>query len=106
MFININMKTYDVIIIGMGASGMLAAARAIKNGHNVAIVDMGSKPGRKVAVSGGGRCNFTNMAAAPERYFGKNRNKKEIHGFRRISYPQNPQIFSTVENFLWKTGKG
>lgn len=67
------MKRYDVIIIGAGASGLFAAAYAIKHGHTVAIVDMGDSPARKVAVSGGGRCNFTNIAASPEYYFGKNK---------------------------------
>ena len=68
------MKTYDVIILGGGASGLFAAACTVKRGFSVAIIDMGDKPARKVAVSGGGRCNFTNMAASPERYFGKNKN--------------------------------
>ena len=68
------MKKYDVIIIGAGASGLFAGAYATLRGHNVAIVDMGDSPARKVAVSGGGRCNFTNMAATSERYFGKNKN--------------------------------
>ena len=66
------MKSYDVIILGAGASGLFAGAHAIKRGCSVAIIDMGNSPARKVAASGGGRCNFTNMAATPERYFGKN----------------------------------
>ena len=68
------MKTYDVIILGAGASGLFTGACAVRHGHNVAILDMGDKPARKVAVSGGGRCNFTNLAAATERYFGMNKN--------------------------------
>lgn len=66
------MKKYDVIIIGAGASGLFTAACAERNGKSVAIIDMGNTPARKVAVSGGGRCNFTNMTASAERYFGKN----------------------------------
>ena len=66
------MKKYDVIIVGAGASGLFAAAYAEHNGKRVAIIDMGNTPARKVAVSGGGRCNFTNNAASVERYFGKN----------------------------------
>ena len=58
------MKQYDVIIIGAGASGLFAGATAIQNGHTVAIIDMGATPARKVAVSGGGRCNFTNIISA------------------------------------------
>ena len=68
------MRTYDVVIIGAGAAGLFAAAQATKRGHNVAIIDMGDAPARKVAASGGGRCNFTNMVATPERYFGNNKN--------------------------------
>ena len=68
------MKTYDVIILGGGASGLFATACAVKRGFSVAIIDMGDKLARKVAVSGGGRCNFTNTAVAPDCYFGKNTN--------------------------------
>ena len=67
------MRNYDVIIIGAGAAGIFAASYAIKRGHTVAIIDMGDTPARKVAASGGGRCNFTNIAANYERYFGNNK---------------------------------
>ena len=66
------MKKYDVIIIGAGAAGLSAARAAISHGRSVAIIDMGATPARKVAVSGGGRCNFTNAAATRDRYFGTN----------------------------------
>ena len=66
------MKKYDVIIIGAGASGLVAGAVAVRRGQRVAIIDMGENPARKVRASGGGRCNFTNQAVAPNRYFGKN----------------------------------
>ena len=72
--INIDMKNYDVIIIGAGAAGLFAAAQALKRERTVAIIDMGDTPARKVAASGGGRCNFTNIAATHERYFGNNKN--------------------------------
>ncbi|HNY25236.1 MAG TPA: aminoacetone oxidase family FAD-binding enzyme [Alphaproteobacteria bacterium] len=65
-------KKYDVIIIGGGAAGIFAASSALSNGRTVAILDMGEKPARKVLVSGGGRCNFTNLAVSADRYFGKN----------------------------------
>lgn len=68
------MKKYDVIIIGGGASGLFAGAYALQRRNTVAIIDMGNTPARKVAVSGGGRCNFTNMSATAERYFGENAN--------------------------------
>ena len=66
------MKTYDVIIIGAGAAGLSAAKTALGKSKKVAIIDLGEKPARKIAVSGGGRCNFTNDAIAPNRYFGAN----------------------------------
>ena len=67
-----HMKKYDVMIIGAGASGMAAAHAALARGRSVAVIDMGDVPLRKVAVSGGGRCNFTNAAATRNRYFGGN----------------------------------
>lgn len=66
------MKKYDVIIIGAGASGIFAAGVAYSRGRSVAVLDMGKNPLRKVMMSGGGRCNFTNMAVARDRYFGEN----------------------------------
>lgn len=66
------MKKYDVIIIGAGAAGLSAAAVALSRGRRVAILDMGNMPARKISVSGGGRCNFTNNAVAANRYFGNN----------------------------------
>lgn len=72
---NINiMRNYDVIIIGAGAAGLAAAAQAQSRGRRVAILDMGNFPARKVAASGGGRCNFTNAAVSANRYFGQNPN--------------------------------
>lgn len=68
------MKTYDVIIIGAGAGGLKAAAELRACKKSVLIIDMGDKPARKVAISGGGKCNFTNLAADYTHYFGKNPN--------------------------------
>ena len=58
----------DVIIIGAGAAGLMAAATAGYRGKSVTVVDMGKKPGRKILISGGGRCNFTNENASAENY--------------------------------------
>ncbi len=66
------MKTYDVIIIGAGAAGLSAASAALSNKKSVAVIDMGNVPARKIAVSGGGHCNFTNAAVAANKYFGHN----------------------------------
>ena len=66
------MKTYDVIILGAGASGLMAAVALKSRKKSVLIIDMGNAPARKVAISGGGKCNFTNTHADYTHYFGKN----------------------------------
>lgn len=66
------MKTYDTIIIGAGTAGLMAAAQLSKRKKSVLIIDMGDAPARKVAVSGGGNCNFTNLRADFSHYFGQN----------------------------------
>ena len=62
----------DVLIIGAGAAGLMCAATAGYRGKSVTVVDMGKKPGRKILISGGGRCNFTNEQASPENYLCQN----------------------------------
>lgn len=66
------MISTDVLIIGAGAAGLMCAAQAGYRGKNVVVVDMGKKPARKVLISGGGRCNFTNENSAPENYLCQN----------------------------------
>ena len=66
------MKKFDTIIIGAGASGLMATTRLIKRNKSVLVIDMGDTPARKVAISGGGNCNFTNLRADFTHYFGKN----------------------------------
>lgn len=66
------MKNYDVIIIGAGAAGLMAAVQLVRRKKSVLIIDMGKEPARKIAVSGGGKCNFTNLNADWTHYFGKN----------------------------------
>ena len=62
----------DVVIVGAGAAGLMAAATAGYRGRSVTVVDMGKKPGRKILISGGGRCNFTNENSSPENYLCQN----------------------------------
>lgn len=62
----------DVLVIGAGAAGLMCAATAGYRGLDVAVVDMGKKAGRKILISGGGRCNFTNENASPENYLCQN----------------------------------
>jgi predicted Rossmann fold flavoprotein len=62
----------EVLIIGAGASGLMAAIEAGKRGRRVRIVDHGPEPGRKILMSGGGRCNFTNREVSADRYLSRN----------------------------------
>ncbi|KAF0225411.1 MAG: hypothetical protein FD176_462 [Rhodospirillaceae bacterium] len=63
---------YDIIIIGAGAAGLMAAASAGQRGRKVVVLDHGDKPGAKILISGGGRCNFTNRNIAADRYLSAN----------------------------------
>jgi len=65
-------STTDVIVIGAGAAGLMCAASAGYRGKKVTVIDMGKKPGRKILISGGGRCNFTNQNALPNNYLCQN----------------------------------
>jgi predicted Rossmann fold flavoprotein len=64
--------TYDVIVLGAGAAGMMCALTAGQRGRRVLLVDHGDAPGRKILISGGGRCNFTNLHTAPDRFLSSN----------------------------------
>ncbi|MEE4205980.1 MAG: NAD(P)/FAD-dependent oxidoreductase [Erythrobacter sp.] len=66
------MEHYDAIILGAGAAGLMCAARAGQRGLRVAVLEKAEKPGKKILISGGGRCNFTNLFAAPENYLSAN----------------------------------
>lgn len=62
----------DVIIIGAGASGLMCAAIAAKRGRRVLVLERANKVGKKILMSGGGRCNFTNLYVEPENYLSHN----------------------------------
>jgi len=66
------LKLYDVIIIGAGAAGLACAIEAKKRGRRVVILDKADKAGKKILISGGGRCNFTNLFIEPEAYLSNN----------------------------------
>lgn len=66
------MKNFDVIIIGAGAAGLMCAARAGQRGRSVLLLEHGDKIGSKILISGGGRCNFTNREASPDRFLSQN----------------------------------
>ncbi|WP_407931984.1 BaiN/RdsA family NAD(P)/FAD-dependent oxidoreductase [Erythrobacter aurantius] len=65
-------KKFDVIILGAGAAGLMCAARAGQHGLKVAVLEKAEKPGKKILISGGGRCNFTNVDAGPANYLSVN----------------------------------
>ncbi len=62
----------DTLIIGAGAAGLMCAATAGYRGRQVTVLDMGKRPGRKILISGGGRCNFTNQGAQANNYLCNN----------------------------------
>ncbi len=63
---------HDVIVLGGGAAGLMCARVAGQRGRRVLLVDHAEAPGAKILISGGGRCNFTNLATAPDRYLSSN----------------------------------
>ncbi len=66
------MKSPEVIIIGAGAAGLMCAIEAGKRGRSVLVLDQGNKAGRKILMSGGGRCNFTNYDVSADHYLSHN----------------------------------
>ena len=63
---------WDAVILGAGAAGMMAAIEAGRRGRKVLVIDHATAPGEKIRISGGGRCNFTNLNIAPERFLSQN----------------------------------
>jgi len=66
------MKHFDVVVIGAGGAGMFCAAKAGQRGRSVLVLDHAKKLGAKILISGGGRCNFTNLGATPNNYVSNN----------------------------------
>ncbi|MCW8976100.1 MAG: NAD(P)/FAD-dependent oxidoreductase [Sedimenticola sp.] len=66
------MDQYDVVIIGAGAAGLMCAATAAVRGRRVLLLDSSKKVGKKILMSGGGRCNFTNLTVEPDNYVSAN----------------------------------
>lgn len=64
--------SYDAIILGAGAAGLMCALTAGQRGRRVLLIDHADSPGKKILISGGGRCNFTNLGIAPDRYLSAN----------------------------------
>ena len=66
------MTNADLVILGAGAAGLFCAGTAIARGQRVIVIDHASRPGEKIRISGGGRCNFTNLASTPDRFLSEN----------------------------------
>jgi len=64
--------SFDAIILGAGGAGLMCALTAGQAGKRVLVIDHADAPGKKILISGGGRCNFTNIGAVPERYISAN----------------------------------
>ena len=69
---NSSLQKYDALVLGAGAAGLMCAMEAGKRGRRVAVLELAERPGKKILISGGGRCNFTNIHCAPENFISSN----------------------------------
>lgn len=65
-------QPFDVLILGAGAAGLMAAIEAGRRGRRIAVLERASRPGKKILISGGGRCNFTNLHTRPDNFLSAN----------------------------------
>ena len=65
-------RSFDVLVLGAGAAGLMCAAQAGQRGRRVALLEHNAQPGRKILISGGGRCNFTNLHCTADRFLSDN----------------------------------
>ena len=72
IFTGVTLNQWDVIIIGAGAAGLMAAVVAGQRGRSVLLLERANKAGKKILMSGGGRCNFTNLYVEPEHFLSAN----------------------------------
>jgi len=77
-------RQFDVVVLGAGAAGLMCAATASQRGRSVAVVDHNPQPGRKILISGGGRCNFTNLHCGPGNFLSENKHfaKSALAGYQ------------------------
>ena len=69
---NVPSNGYDVIMLGAGAAGLMCAAVAGQRGLSVLLLEQARNPGEKIRISGGGRCNFTNLHTSPANFLSDN----------------------------------
>ena len=65
-------RRFDVLVLGAGAAGLMCAIEAGRRGRRVAVLERAERPGKKILISGGGRCNFTNLHCRPENFLAEN----------------------------------
>jgi len=65
-------EQFDALVLGAGAAGLMCALEAGKKGRRVAVIERAERAGRKILISGGGRCNFTNIHCRPENFISTN----------------------------------
>src|SRR3546814_4302776 len=82
--------TFDALVVGGGAAGLMCALTAGQRGKRVLVVEHANRVGKKILMSGGGRCNFTNTGAAPANFISANprseEHTSELQSLMRISY--------------------
>ena len=69
---DLRMEAFDAVILGAGAAGLMCAMTAGQRGRRVLLLDHAAQAGAKILISGGGRCNFTNLEVAPDRFLSAN----------------------------------
>jgi len=79
---------FDVVVLGAGAAGLMCAATAGQRGRRVALLEHGGQPGRKILISGGGRCNFTNLHCGPQNFLSQNKHfaKSALAGYKPLDF--------------------
>jgi predicted Rossmann fold flavoprotein len=78
-----HLRQFDVVVLGAGAAGLMCAATAGQRGRRVALLEHGGQAGRKILISGGGRCNFTNLHCGPGNFISENKHfaKSALAGY-------------------------
>jgi len=81
-------RQFDVVVLGAGAAGLMCAATAGQRGRRVALLEHGGQAGRKILISGGGRCNFTNLHCGPQNFISENRHfaKSALAGYGPLDF--------------------
>ena len=99
-------KIYDLIVVGAGAAGMMAAGKAAENGCSVLLLDKNERPGRKIMITGKGRCNVTNNCDRDRLMSAVKRNPRFLYGAFDSFTPQDVMAFFEEQGVPLKTERG